>query len=1039
MGKNLKKTINLTLCMALIASTLAGCGLFDNIGKKNDASVDLNEVQSISYDATKEYEEALQKFNAGCDGAAVIRDDRSIEDKQISLVLLGTEDTVLTERAMELLEDHKYKASFALTAIEAAEDDEVIKTITTKGHEILDNGLNSTDDPENLSDEDLIYRLAASKKVFSTLMEIGPNKLFLNTTYYPDNVRKAAKACGYDKLISPTSGRFLNGTSFADKTKAEEYVGRLESGSIVVFKLKGAIDTLELSPKLESKNPALDKQPDAVITTTEDSDEKDVITVLSWLLDALDKAEYKLVKLDSFKALTDEEYVASLLENNGDLKAQEYTSVPTLENVGALAFKGVCEDPEDMKDLLKTLSDSRFNATFFLNSDDIAQHRESVDLAVDGGFSMDLRTANTQDYKGKEIYDIYESLGADIRTMHKELMIKPRYLMTEGTTPDNLSYACSISGLGIVPFTEGMKRDPGRISCIDLSKKENVARTKTFITECKKTGYSLVDVTELIKKANKIPEIDEITLKALREENDGRKAAQRNMIYTSEKAMSMIFFGVTNKVVLEDVLGILRSRGYKATFFVTPNELINCDQQINMIMEDGCEIGLAYVSKGEDKDDFNTVASNILGAQQYATWKYGIEPNLVFQPFGTPTDEVKEAISAAGCTFVGHEYALVQSKYQDATDAASFYGQVSSKIDAHRGSIAYFNMNYFTADKDLEEEGANTLLGSLLKRFINGEIRSLTYTDVYGEVAKSTIYKVKTFSALAHTSYCYAPGRTRNNEIADNKNVLANMASAQEQNSYMASRYIGNSDVTVIPGFADSDMKMFDTSGKITEDKVLFLTFDDWGNEKDINELLYVLDKYGVKANFFVRTNNVKGNPNVLRAIAVDGHLVGSHSDTHFEAWNVEKDDEGNYKYSTLSDEDAAKLRKEVVVSYNTLNRYCGDVVVDGKRALSTIYRPPTLAVSREGMYQLFDVGYSYIVNGDFSSKDYQMNSVDELVSEFRYGMKTWHGNVPVENGSCLIMHMSPTAKYTAEALDIMIPEWQSQGYSFARIDDYLR
>ena len=35
-------------------------------------------------------------------------------------------------------------------------------------------------------------------------------------------------------------------------------------------------------------------------------------------------------------------------------------------------------------------------------------------------------------------------------------------------------------------------------------------------------------------------------------------------------------------------------------------------------------------------------------------------------------------------------------------------------------------------------------------------------------------------------------------------------------------------------------------------------------------------------------------------------------------------------------------------------------------------------------------------------------------------------------------MHMSDESKYTAQALDIMIPIWKEQGYSFARLDSYL-
>jgi peptidoglycan/xylan/chitin deacetylase (PgdA/CDA1 family) len=1036
MKRKTAKRINLALCLAILTSALSGCGS-PTVGN-TQPTVDLNKVQRISYDASKEYEEALEKYNKGVEGVPVIRDDNSLPEKQIALVLQGAEDNVLVERAIELLEDHGMKATFAVTAVEAAEDDNTVKLISQKGHELVDNGLNGNDALDQMTDEEIIYDLTSSRKVFSTLTDFAPDKLLLNSTYYTENVRMAAKACGYAKLISPSSGKYLNGKSFAEEKKAEEYVTRLKTGSILVFKLNGIIDALELDPKVEYKKPAIDKQPtvDANKSVEEDTD---VITVLSWVLDALSDQNCTIVKLDKLKALTDEQYVASLVEEKNGVKADEYESLETMENVASLVFKGVPENAGDLDAILEALKESEAGATFFLNEDDIDNYRDSVDKILDGGYSIACRAAPDDDFIGKSIYDIYVKLCSDVRLLQKELSIKARYFMPEGKASDDLRTSCAIAGLAIVPMNEGFRSGKGKISCVDLTKAVDTEKVRGFIKDSKKAGITLVDVTTLIKAANSMPEIDEETLKALREANEGKLASQKIMIYTSEKAMSMIFYGVSNKVVLKDVLSILSSRGYKGTFFVTMEELAGRQEQITDILDAGHEIGVAYIPKEEEENEFDRAAAYIIGAQKYAQWKYETDINLVFQPYGEIRDETKEAVSATGCMLVGHEYALVQSQYQDATSVGDFYGALSEKIDAHRGSVAYFNMNYFTADKELSAEDTTTLLGSLLKRFISGEIASLTYTDVHGQVAPGTSYKVKTFSDLAHSAYVYSPGRGGIGGISNTKNVLGNMATAAEQNNYMAARYIGNPDISDIPGFTDEDKKLFDVDGKVTSNRVIFLTFDDWGYEKDVNELLYVLGKYGVKGNFFVRTNNVHNNPNLLRAIAVEGHLVGSHSNSHMAAWYVEPDGEGNYKYSTLTEEDSAKLRNDIVTSYSILNRYCGDVVVNGRHSLTTIYRPPTLAVSRQGMYQIFDVGYTYIVNGDFSSKDYQAASVDALVHELRHGMDTWYGKATVGNGSCLVMHMSPNAKYTAEALDIMIPEWQSQGYTIARLDDYLR
>ena len=60
------------------------------------------------------------------------------------------------------------------------------------------------------------------------------------------------------------------------------------------------------------------------------------------------------------------------------------------------------------------------------------------------------------------------------------------------------------------------------------------------------------------------------------------------------------------------------------------------------------------------------------------------------------------------------------------------------------------------------------------------------------------------------------------------------------------------------------------------------------------------------------------------------------------------------------------------------------------------------------------------------------------LIEKFRKGFVAWDKPVKVKEGSVIVMHMTENAAYTAQALDEMIPEWKEQGYSFARVDEYL-
>ena len=526
----------------------------------------------------------------------------------------------------------------------------------------------------------------------------------------------------------------------------------------------------------------------------------------------------------------------------------------------------------------------------------------------------------------------------------------------------------------------------------------------------------------------------------LRDTNEGKLASDNSFIYTTEKATVMCFFGVSNKPVVRDVLNVLDERGYQGTFFVTADEMKNCGEQIEEIIDAGHEVGIAYIENNKYPASFDSVAAYILGSMQFLEWKYGISTTLVKQPYGEVADETKEAVSATGCTLVGHEFSMVQSQYTESRQVSEFYGKYSGKIHVHRGSIAYFSMNSFSADRELDEESDEaTLLGDLLRTYISRNIDTLVYKDYKGVYQQSTRYNVRSYSSVANTKYCYVPGRGGNKAVSLNNSYLGNLQDRQEQNAYIFARYIGNPSVTRIPGFTDEECESMDKKGYITDDRTIFLTFDDWGNDSDVNQLLYVLNKYGVSATFFIRTNNVSSNPNLLRAIAGEGHAIASHTHSHMQLSVPDTSVTDGYEYLELSDEQAQVLRRDLVTSYDVLNRYTGEMVVNGKKALTTLFRSPTLAAGRNGMYQVFDTGFTYMVSGSLSTQDYKAASVDELVNVLRNGREEFWGMNRVGNGTCIVMHMSPDAVYTAEALDIMIPEWQSQGYTFNRLDDYLK
>lgn len=64
------------------------------------------------------------------------------------------------------------------------------------------------------------------------------------------------------------------------------------------------------------------------------------------------------------------------------------------------------------------------------------------------------------------------------------------------------------------------------------------------------------------------------------------------------------------------------------------------------------------------------------------------------------------------------------------------------------------------------------------------------------------------------------------------------------------------------------------------ETKKVYLTFDD-GPSRITNDVLDILDKYNVKATFFVLGSNVESKPDIVKRAYDSGHFIASHGFTH--------------------------------------------------------------------------------------------------------------------------------------------------------------
>ena len=533
---------------------------------------------------------------------------------------------------------------------------------------------------------------------------------------------------------------------------------------------------------------------------------------------------------------------------------------------------------------------------------------------------------------------------------------------------------------------------------------------------------------------------DKARYEALREKNEGRLAPKERFLTTTAQKVVLTFGGLTRKESVEDILDHLDRMGVKATFFVTELELRKYTDTVREIAARGHELGLG-LRTGTDGDFYETCAQ-IERLQKNMQRLLGVRPVIARQVFGTEIPTVNEAASAMGIELLGQTVNMVQTKDKEAKKVEDISDHLFGKfiLAMGRGQIIYGRLDFLEDPK---------LTGDLLDWIKKNKVDSAAYATLLDSPKTN-----------AENDSAYRMGAVREvlgDELhrwtypVPEEKVLLSLRREKRRKSgtdrlfrhEFSMRYIGSPKVTEtdrIRGFSEAEREQMDHTGivKDVRDNTVFLTFDDWGTDVSLNHLLYVLRKHHAKGTFFIITWNVKNNPNLLRAIAEDGHDIASHTNRHRSmVWQT-----SNYggNMTPMTEEEYAE---DVKLSYEELKKTVGDVMVDGKPALTHYLRPPTLAISKSGIRSIMDAGFSYIVSGYESTGDYATPSLQAMIGAISHGIYDEKGNV--RKGSILIMHMTDNAAYTAEALDYILTVNEARDdndpkkFKTGRLSDHLK
>ncbi|HHV72834.1 MAG TPA: delta-lactam-biosynthetic de-N-acetylase [Clostridia bacterium] len=188
-----------------------------------------------------------------------------------------------------------------------------------------------------------------------------------------------------------------------------------------------------------------------------------------------------------------------------------------------------------------------------------------------------------------------------------------------------------------------------------------------------------------------------------------------------------------------------------------------------------------------------------------------------------------------------------------------------------------------------------------------------------------------------------------------------------------------------------------------TKEKVIYLTFDNGYENGYTAKILDVLQANNVKAAFFVTGSYVKQNPDLVKRMVREGHIVGNHSQTH-------------PSMPKISD---AEIKEEIKSVEKQVLELTGFKM--------TYFRPPSGEFSQRTLFLTKELGYETI----FWSMAYKDWLVDEQPGK-EYAYKHVIDNV--HNGAIILLHSVSVSN--AEALDSILKDLKLQGYRFASLDE---
>jgi len=186
-------------------------------------------------------------------------------------------------------------------------------------------------------------------------------------------------------------------------------------------------------------------------------------------------------------------------------------------------------------------------------------------------------------------------------------------------------------------------------------------------------------------------------------------------------------------------------------------------------------------------------------------------------------------------------------------------------------------------------------------------------------------------------------------------------------------------------------------------EKIIYLTFDAGYENGCTAKILDALKKHNVPAAFFLVGNYLEQNPDLVRRMVDEGHIVGNHTMHHYDMSKISQREAFEKELTDLE-----TLYKEVT-----------------GQQMQKFYRPPQGIYSEDNLKMAKELEYKTV----FWSLAY----VDWLTDSQPTPEQAYQKLLPrIHNGAVVLLHS--TSKTNADILDELLTKWEDMGYTFAPI-----